>query len=587
MLNEKRRSASGTGLAAVVLIYLTLIVLIIILIGQILLDMPSDRGVSNLIIIPAAVILPGFLLAAVIYNTRRLFLDRKKNVPGSKLKTHLMLFFSLIVLMSSIPQSIVSMKFVNTSINTWFSPEIGKAISGGLNLALTYYNDQLENLENFAESPILNDMLSDFVRSPRRTWYNINNANPGIDAVQIFNEEGDEVFSEGLEAALIDSETRPAGFSGMLPREDLENLSLIRYQQQFISAGRQFAAIISIALPESLDETARALTDAREVFLNYQKNQQDFSLLLMIFYIFFTIPLILISLLISFLLSEEVIRPIVSLEGATRKVTEGDYSFRILTRSGDELSNLIRSFNMMIGELENSRKKILQTEKITAWQDIARQLAHELRNPLTPIKLSAERILKKYHTDPENLIKVIEPSIVAIITEVNYLDNLLKEFRDFSKLPAPVFQTIQIAAVIKDAAELYKSSYPGIIFNLERIDESINLPADADLLKSVFLNLIKNACEAIEGNEGRINIQTDLVRKGDSSYCRIRVQDSGSGIDVEDYSQVFNPYFTTKREGSGLGLPIVERIIFDHRGQIWFETDKGHGTTFFIDLPVE
>ncbi len=587
MLNEKRRSPSGTGLAAVVLIYLTLIVLIIILIGQILLDMPSDRGVSNLIIIPAAVILPGFLLAAVIYNTRRLLLDRKKNVPGSKLKTHLMLFFSLIVLMSSIPQSIVSMKFVNTSINTWFSPEIGKAISGGLNLALTYYNDQLENLENFAESPILNDMLSDFVRSPKRTWYNINNANPGIDAVQIFDENGDEVFSGGLEAALIDAETRPAGFSGMLPREDLENLSLIRYQQQFISAGRQFAVIISIALPESLDETARALTDAREVFLNYQKNQQDFSLLLMIFYIFFTIPLILISLLISFLLSEEVIRPIVSLEGATRKVTEGDYSFRILTRSGDELSNLIRSFNMMIGELENSRKKILQTEKITAWQDIARQLAHELRNPLTPIKLSAERILKKYHTDPDNLINVIEPSIVAIITEVNYLDNLLKEFRDFSRLPAPVFQTIQIAAVIKESAELYKSSYPGIIFNIEGIDDSINLPADADLLKSVFLNLIKNACEAIEGNEGRINVQTDLVRKGDSSYCRIRVQDSGSGIDVEDYSQVFNPYFTTKREGSGLGLPIVERIIFDHRGQIWFETEKGHGTTFFIDLPVE
>ena len=106
-------------------------------------------------------------------------------------------------------------------------------------------------------------------------------------------------------------------------------------------------------------------------------------------------------------------------------------------------------------------------------------------------------------------------------------------------------------------------------------------------MKQVFSNLIKNGCEAIGGGSGSISVQTDLVRKGNSSYCRIRVQDSGSGIDPEKQDQVFNPYFTTKTEGTGLGLPIVERIVFDHKGQIWFESEKGYGTTFFIDLPME
>ncbi len=110
--------------------------------------------------------------------------------------------------------------------------------------------------------------------------------------------------------------------------------------------------------------------------------------------------------------------------------------------------------------------------------------------------------------------------------------------------------------------------------------------ADKSQIKQVFINLFKNAFEAITG-EGRVTVRADLVRKGNTQYCRIQVQDTGRGIDAEYHNQVFNPYFTTKETGTGLGLPIVERIIFDHKGQIWFETSPGVGTTFFIDLPME
>jgi len=585
-INSKKAGASRSGLVSVFLLYILLIILTYYLTGEVLRGVPTG-GATGMIIISAAFILPLGLFIYVLVNVRKLILDIRHSRPGARFKTHLILFFSLIVLLSAIPQTIVSMRFVNTAINTWFSPEIGNAITGGLNLSLAYYNDKIDTLVDFAEGPVFNNMLSDIERSPQRMWTNIHNANPGIDSIQIFDSEEASVFFSGRSGAELETAPSLDGADGLLPREDREETSLLRYLQIHESGEDVYTVVISSLLPQNLDDTARSLTAAREVFLTYQKNQQDFTTLLYIFYTFFTIPLVLLSILISFLLSDEVIRPIVSLEAATRRVSEGDYSYRILTRSGDELSNLTKSFNQMMEELENSRKKILQTEKITAWQEIARQLAHELRNPLTPIKLSSERLLRKYRKDPDNIETILEPALTNIITEVNALDNLLKEFRDFSRLPAPTLSVQNICTLITETMATYKTSFPRIKFNYTTEYDDINLNVDPKQMKQVFSNLFKNSCEAMEYDAGSISIQTDLVRKGNSSYCRIRIQDTGSGIDSEKQEQVFNPYFTTKTEGTGLGLPIVERIIFDHKGQIWFESDKGHGTTFFIDLPLE
>ena len=464
-INSKKAGASKSEIISVFLVYVMLIVLIYNLTREVLLGMPSGSSGSNLLVIPAAFILPLALLIYVLINARKLHLDIKGGSPGARFKTQLVISFSAIILLISVPQTIVSMRFVNTAINTWFSPEIGSAITGGLNLSLAYYNEKIETLEYFGEGPAFDQMLSDLERSPQRMWTNMHNSNPGIDAIQIFSQDGSSQFFSGRLSAELERVPSIGGSGGLLPREDLESVSLLRYFRIYQVEDRSYSVVISSLLPRNLDNTARSLTEAREVFLTYQKNQKEFTALLYLFYAFFTIPLILISILISFLLSDEVIRPIVSLEAATRRVSEGDYSYRILTRSGDELSNLIKSFNNMMGELENSRKKILQTEKITAWQDIARQLAHELRNPLTPIKLSAERIQRKYRTDPENIDRVLEPAIKSIIQEVSNLDNLLKEFRDFSKLPPLILRKGNICGLIKEVFDSYKSSYPNIVFS--------------------------------------------------------------------------------------------------------------------------
>jgi nitrogen fixation/metabolism regulation signal transduction histidine kinase len=292
------------------------------------------------------------------------------------------------------------------------------------------------------------------------------------------------------------------------------------------------------------------------------------------------------TVIIAFSLSEMVTLPIVSLADATRRVAEGDFSIRILARPGDELGHLISSFNAMVSELENSRIALLRTEKINVWQDIAQRLAHEIKNPLTPIKLSAERILRRLKTDPSGLEEILEPSMMAIVQEVDGLSTLLTEFRTFARLPLPSLERSKLRKIIEDAAAVYQTSYPEIVFNYETVDPELTLEVDRRHISQVLSNLIVNAVDAMEGH-GILEFRAELVKKRDSRYCRLSVRDNGKGIPEEDRALIFNPYFTTKETGTGLGLSIVERIVNDHGGTIWLDSAPGVGTSFYIDLPID
>jgi two-component system nitrogen regulation sensor histidine kinase NtrY len=310
---------------------------------------------------------------------------------------------------------------------------------------------------------------------------------------------------------------------------------------------------------------------------------------LIVFYFFFSFPIFLLSILVSFLLTEEIIRPIVNLEEATRRVAEGDFSFRILSRSADELSHLVGSFNRMVSELSHSREKLKQSEKISAWQEIAQRLAHEIKNPLTPIKLSAQRILKKYTPDPEagggEFQKVLQASVSSIVREVDNLNDLLVEFREFARLPMPRLQSVHLRELVEEVEAMYTNLSAQVRFDSVHISEDSVILADPGQLKQILANLIRNAIQAMPGG-GEISIRSAVVHKEDRRFCRIWIKDSGEGIAEEIRDRVFEPYFTSKKDGAGLGLAIVERIVFDHDGNIWFETEEGVGTTFIIDLPL-
>lgn len=572
---------------SLIVLYGMVIALVLILSQQILSDISQGMNLTETLVLPLTLILPLALLGAIVYQILALLRDRRKGKPGTSLKIRLTLFFSFTALLSSVPQAILSVNFVDTTMNSWFGANLGEALDGGVKTSLAYYHDKAQTLKNFAESRSLPTLLSSSLGGTSdHFWDRLSEAAPAIGTAQLFDKNARLILNGGDPRGFIKNPLILQRMDGALPKENIQDVSILRTLKHFSFDSQPYTLVMAIILPDGFDEVSNKLTRARETYRQLQKFNDTFRSVVVLFYIIFAFPIFLISLLIAFSLADDIIRPVVNLEEATKRVAEGDFSIRILTQNRDELSTLVGSFNAMVSELELSRTKIQQTEKITAWQEIAQQLAHELRNPLTPIKLSAERIIRKYRTDPVALEKIIEPAVHAIVHEVDRLDTLLKEFSDFARLPTPVKELADLAELVEEACQPWEVSEPGVTFRREGLQTGITALVDRKQMLQVFTNLIKNAVEAMNGL-GTIFVRSSLVKKGYTNYCRIQVQDTGPGIGSENRDRVFNPYFTTKKAGTGLGLSIVERIIFDHGGSIWFESQPGFGTTFFIDLNLE
>jgi len=217
---------------------------------------------------------------------------------------------------------------------------------------------------------------------------------------------------------------------------------------------------------------------------------------------------------------------------------------------------------------------------------MAQQLAHEIKNPLTPIKLSAERVLRRWRNEPDKINEIIESSMMAIIQETEGLSALLNEFRTLSKPMEPSKTWTLMKEPIEELINTYSTSYPQVQFNSNLVENDITVKIEKHRLAQILTNLIINAIDAMNGI-GSIDIRSDLVKKRDVLYCRISIKDSGKGISKQDSHLLFTPFYTTKESGTGLGLSIVERIVNDHGGAIWFDSAEGVGTTFYIDLPAE
>lgn len=577
-------TSSTAGILSVVFIYIILILLVLLFSNQILMDVTEEGRLSNSIIIPIGILLPVVLLGIIVLNVVRLARDKRANKPGVRFKIRLILFFTFISLLSSIPQGILSISFLDTTLNSWFSARLGRALEGGVHIALTHYNERVESLEGFSSSRVFQTLMQDIEYRPERVWENIHSANRMVESFQVFR-DGESLFFFGEERGEIEGYSSTLVREGAVIKDTTEDISALRVFQTVDVSGRPYQVVLSSFLPANFDLEAGNLTKSLEVFRQLEEYNTIFRLVLILFYSFFSVPILLLSILVSFILSDEIIRPIVHLEDATRKVAEGDFSVRILSRSRDELAVLTQSFNTMVSEMEHSRRQLLQAEKVTAWQEIAQRMAHEIKNPLTPIKLSAQRILKKYGRDPSGFEEILESAVGSIVREVDNLNDLLQEFRDFARLPAPQTEIVPVKELIDETTASFQASYPEVVF-FQHIGDDITVRADRGQIGRVFQNLIRNAIDAMD-ERGEITLYASLVTKGNIHYSRIQIQDTGPGIKDRDREKLFHPYFTTKDHGTGLGLAIVERIIFDHKGSIWFDTEPGIGTTFYIDLPSE
>ncbi len=293
--------------------------------------------------------------------------------------------------------------------------------------------------------------------------------------------------------------------------------------------------------------------------------------------------LILLTIIIAVFISNNVTRPLQLLRQKMRQVDLKKHNEPIDLKTDDEVGDLVREYNHMVSELTRSVELLARQERETAWRSMARQVAHEIKNPLTPMKLSVQLMLRAWQEKAPDFEQRLVKVSNTLIHQIETLSNIATEFSTFARMPNEQIEKVEINAIIKSASAIY-DEYKDIEIELD-LDHSryFYVMADKSRLFRMLNNLIKNAAQAIpKDRKGLVTMSSQQV--GD--MVMIKVTDNGDGIPEEIRSKLFQPNFTTKTKGMGLGLAMVKNIVEGFGGKIWFDTESGQGTTFFIQLPL-
>jgi nitrogen fixation/metabolism regulation signal transduction histidine kinase len=281
-------------------------------------------------------------------------------------------------------------------------------------------------------------------------------------------------------------------------------------------------------------------------------------------------------------MAERIADPVRRLTRATGRIARGDFDARIAVRSADELKRLVDAFNSMAGELKAQRAQLERTHRLEAWAEMARQVAHEIKNPLTPIQLSAEH-LRRVHADRgEPMGPVLESCVSSILGQVRLLRQISAEFSSFASSPTARPAPVQVPDLVAEIVEPYRTGLAGRIEIVNRVPRSLPpVFVDRTLIARALVNIIENALHAMPG-PGTLTLDADAS----ADRVTVTVRDTGVGMDEEELARVFEPYFSTKTTGTGLGLPIALRNIELSGGAIDVASARGRGTTVTIRLPV-
>lgn len=277
-------------------------------------------------------------------------------------------------------------------------------------------------------------------------------------------------------------------------------------------------------------------------------------------------------------------RPVEQLAAASREVAAGNWNVRVAAASRDELGQLADSFNAMTTELLQQRERLLQAERVAAWRELARRLAHELKNPLFPLQITVENLLRARSLPQKEFDEVFEECARTLGEEIAHMKTIIGRFSDFSKMPQPQLQAVDVNALVEKTAALHRAQLQAaehpVSLDLQLDPSCPQAMLDPELMHRVLSNLLLNALDAMpEG--GRVGLAT----RSTAQAVEISVSDSGVGLTPEERDRLFTPYYTSKQHGTGLGLAIVQSVVSDHGGSIGVSSRPGHGATFTISIP--
>jgi nitrogen fixation/metabolism regulation signal transduction histidine kinase len=295
---------------------------------------------------------------------------------------------------------------------------------------------------------------------------------------------------------------------------------------------------------------------------------------------------VLLGLLLSFWTASRVTRPLRELTSSVREVAQGKWDTRATAESRDEVGQLARDFNRMTEQLIEHRDRMIQAERVAAWRELARRLAHELKNPLFPLQITIENLQRARETP--QFEEVFRESTTTLLAELDNLKTIVGRFSDFAKMPAPELEPTDLNGMVREVVKLFEAQIhapgrPPVDVKLELDQNLASIEADPDQMRRALRNLILNALDAVPAEGARLTIRTQNL----DGKVALEVSDNGAGLTPEECERLFTPYYTTKQHGTGLGLAIVQSVVSDHRGTITVHSEPGKGATFRIELRIE
>jgi signal transduction histidine kinase len=293
------------------------------------------------------------------------------------------------------------------------------------------------------------------------------------------------------------------------------------------------------------------------------------------------------GLLLSWWGAARVTRPVRKLAEGAREVSEGNWGARVDVRGGHEIGQLGNAFNRMTAQLTEQREQLVQAERVAAWRELARRLAHELKNPLFPLQTTVENLQRAKEQSPDQFEEVFRESTGILLSEIDNLKNIVGRFSDFAKMPQPELGPVNVNEVVRSVVKLFEAQFgavgrPPITRELHLEDGLPTIQADAPLLHRAIENLVLNAMDAMPAG-GVLMLRTTH----EDGNVDLEISDTGGGLTPEECERLFTPYYTTKQHGTGLGLAIVQSVVSDHGGRISVESETGVGTSFHIRLPAK
>ena len=551
----------------------------------------NDYNLQLLLIFNVFLLLIFFLIIFVEIKN-----SLKKNINIKSVSTHhkYIAFFTFFTLIPSLLIAIFSLFLFSFALEKYFDKKITTAVNNSYELAKSY----IYEVRNKIDSDII--LISfDLNKSLNYLSTNTNAFNGflntqkiirNVDEIHILDGEGNLMFStlsdfskyippEQRAFELVDTDARPLKIINAFENKSAALMKISN--NKYLYTIKFLDKKISKYLTES--------EEALNFYYRVEDKRTGIKISFILIYIIIVTLLLFLSITIAIRFSSKFFTSIGNLISASSKIGKGDLNIKVPNIETDQdLELLNKNFNLMIEQLRNQQEKLLINERHEAWEHVARKLAHEIKNPLTPIQLTIDNLKNKYSKmikKPEN--DNFNQYLKIIIKQIKEIENLVNEFSDFARMPKPSAKESDLIEIIQNNVNLLKEVDNEIDINLKHHNEQLFMIIDYEQIGRAFFNLIKNSIDSIHEKQEKANNfrpKIDIVITVNNDYIKVIIEDNGIGFTADNLKNIIKPYYTTKTKGTGLGLSIVTKIIYDHNGTIKF-LSKNHGAIVEITLP--